>query len=138
MADTVLKIMQCGTCGVWHGIPQFMYDTCLEEGGFWHCPNGHRRGFKEGRQEKEAIRRERDQLRQSLAMYQDEAREANERLEAEKRRASAARAQVTRLRNRASKGVCPCCNRHFANLERHMGSKHPEFTADTKPEGDDG
>jgi hypothetical protein len=23
--------------------------------------------------------------------------------------------------------VCPCCNRTFSNLQRHMAHKHPQF-----------
>ena len=38
------------------------------------------------------------------------------------------RAQSERIKN----GVCPCCKRHFTNLERHMHTKHPEFAA-TEP-----
>lgn len=28
-----------------------------------------------------------------------------------------------RIRN----GVCPCCNRSFKDVHRHMKSQHPEF-----------
>lgn len=31
------------------------------------------------------------------------------------------------LRNRAAAGVCPCCNRTFEQLGRHMTTKHPEY-----------
>jgi hypothetical protein len=24
-------------------------------------------------------------------------------------------------------GVCPCCNRTFQNLARHMAGKHPDY-----------
>lgn len=34
-----------------------------------------------------------------------------------------------RLRKRASAGVCPCCNRTFSQLARHMQTKHPTFIA---------
>jgi DNA repair exonuclease SbcCD ATPase subunit len=34
---------------------------------------------------------------------------------------------TTRIKNRASNGVCPCCNRTFQNLARHMHTKHPDF-----------
>lgn len=38
---------------------------------------------------------------------------------------------ATRLKNRAAHGVCPCCNRTFQQLARHMSAKHPDFkTAD--------
>lgn len=31
------------------------------------------------------------------------------------------------MKNRVANGVCPCCNRHFENLERHMKGQHPDF-----------
>lgn len=34
---------------------------------------------------------------------------------------------LTRMKNRVGNGVCPCCNRHFKNLQGHMKTKHPEF-----------
>jgi DNA repair exonuclease SbcCD ATPase subunit len=45
----------------------------------------------------------------------------------------AARGQMTKLRNRVGKGVCPCCNRSFENLKRHMVSKHPDYAAGELP-----
>lgn len=50
------------------------------------------------------------------------------------RQLSAARGQVTRIKNRVGNGVCPCCNRSFGNLHRHMQTKHPGWK---KPEGGD-
>lgn len=32
-------------------------------------------------------------------------------------------------------GVCPCCNRSFTNVRRHMTSQHPDYTI---PEPADG
>ena len=26
--------------------------------------------------------------------------------------------------------VCPCCNRHFTDLQKHMASKHPGYGGD--------
>lgn len=40
------------------------------------------------------------------------------------------KAQSTRLRkvkDRVKNGVCPCCNRTFVNLQRHMHTKHPSY-----------
>lgn len=48
--------------------------------------------------------------------------------EAAERRVSAAKGQVTKLKNRTAAGVCPCCTRSFENLKRHMATKHPAFT----------
>lgn len=35
-------------------------------------------------------------------------------------------AKARRKLKRVQNGVCPCCNRSFWNLERHMKSKHPK------------
>lgn len=112
--DTELVQLQCGTCGTWHAIPKTMHEHCIEEGGFWHCPNGHRRGYREGRREREAVRRERDALKQKVAELDDAAaaeRHAREDVETAKRSAVA--------------GVCPSCNRTFQNVQKHMKKKHP-------------
>jgi hypothetical protein len=34
------------------------------------------------------------------------------------------------MKKRAVAGVCPCCNRHFRELERHMASKHPKYASE--------
>ncbi len=112
-------INQRGTCAVWHTVPKIVYDCYRAEGGFWHCPNGHQRGFRKGEDElkQEAIRRERDQLKQDAARLVCEAAE-------QRKRAEDAEKKVVQIRRRASAGVCPCCNRTFLNIQRHMKSKH--------------
>ena len=120
--DTELRTLQCGNCGVWHAIPQVMYDSCEKEGGYWHCPNGHSRGFNEGslrnQLKKETKRREwAEQNAKSIQIELDET----------ERRRIAQKAATTRLQKRAKAGVCPCCNRTFKQLAAHMKNKHPKF-----------
>lgn len=117
--------MCCGECGIEFKVPDHFKRERLETGKGWYCPNGHSRVFKETESDK--YRREAERLKQQLAMKDDAIRYQKEAREAAERRASAARGQVTRLKNRAAAGVCPCCNRHFTNLERHMQGKHPDF-----------
>lgn len=122
-----LKEVQCGVCGTVHAIPEAMWSHCHDNGGYWHCPNGHQWGYREGAVKRDELRRERDRLKQRIAQKDDEiARERQERKAAE-RRVSAAKGQITKLKNRAKAGVCPCCNRTFQNLQRHMATKHPDF-----------
>lgn len=40
----------------------------------------------------------------------------------------ATKGRLTKTKKRIANGVCPCCNRHFVNLERHMTGKHPDYT----------
>jgi len=120
VTTTKLIEIQCGTCGVWHAIPQQMYDTLKAEGGFWHCPNGHQRGWPTG-----SIRAERDRLKQRVAQLEDEAKEERAaRIAADMMRAEAEKKLVASKR-RALAGVCPCCSRTFQNVQRHMKTKHP-------------
>lgn len=126
MSDTILikgerhVVTQCGSCGVWFTVPEIVYDSHRSEGGFHSCPNGHSRGWNKGTDaiERENIRRERDQLKQDTARLADE-------IAAQKARADAAERRIIQVRRRHAAGVCPCCNRTFANMQRHMKSKHP-------------
>lgn len=113
-------VKQCATCAVWHTIPEIIYNSYRREGGFWHCPNGHQRGFRTGEEklEQERIRQERDRLKQDAARLSEE-------ISAERKRADAAEKRIVHIRRRTAAGVCPCCNRTFVNVQRHMKSKHP-------------
>lgn len=125
MADTIMvngdvhRVMQCGTCGVWHTFPNTIWDHCYREGGHWTCPNGHSRGWAQGaeKEEKAVLRRERDRLAQDAARLHDEIAEQN-------RKIAEIQKKYQQVRQRAVSGVCPCCNRTFANVQRHMASKH--------------
>lgn len=120
MTKTELTEIQCGTCGVWHAIPTAMYDMCVEEGGFWHCPNGHSRGYREGRNERDAVRRERDRLKQRTAQLEDDLKSARDSWNTAER-------ELQRHKKRAKAGTCPCCKRTFQNMAAHMRTKHPDF-----------
>lgn len=126
MSDEVIRLHgeiycvdQCGTCGVFFIIPQVVYENHRRNGGFSHCSNGHQWGFRSGTEQaaQEALRRERDRLKQDAARLKDE-------IAAEKSRADKAEKKYLQARRRAAAGVCPCCNRTFANVQKHMLSKH--------------
>lgn len=112
--------MQCGVCGIEYAIPEKMAQHAQNEGGFHHCPNGHSWGWPKDGSRVEKLRRERDRLQQRQAYLE-------ERAETAERSAAAFKGQITKLKKRASAGVCPCCNRTFQNLQRHMKTQHPDF-----------
>jgi hypothetical protein len=118
--------IQC-KCEVW--IPDALYDAAKASSKIsFHCAYGHPMIFREGESEEDRLRRELQRAQQRLAEKDDAIAATREERDAAERRASAARGQVTKLKNRAAKGVCPCCSRHFTNLERHMTTKHPDFS----------
>lgn len=84
-----------------------------------YCPLGHGHvpaGKGEAQLERE--RRERAEAR---------AQAIQDQLDSEKRSHAASKGQLTKAKKRVGNGVCPCCNRHFVNVERHMATKHPDY-----------
>lgn len=111
----------CGECGIEFDVPNNFYKERKNTGKGWYCPNGHSRVFRESDADK--FRRERDIAKQQLARAEQELVDANARAELLKK-------QKKRLEKRAAAGTCPCCQRTFNNMTRHMQSKHPEFIAE--------
>lgn len=128
--DVELKFLQCGTCGVAHAIPKTMYDAFRREGGFWFCPSGHQRGWNEGA-EKTELKRLQAELDAERKRKESALARANEAENAGREALKQLKGAKTRLKNvkaRVANGVCPCCNRTFVNLQRHMHTKHPDYT----------
>jgi len=111
---------ECITCGVQYSVPETRWNHQKKTGGFHYCSNGHKQGWNLGNTEDDVIRRERDRLQQQTAQLQDE-------IKAAKRRTAAAKGQLTKHQKRSAAGTCPCCNRSFQNMSRHMKNQHPDF-----------
>lgn len=110
--------MVCGGCGVPWGMEKTYYDLRREDHKSWHCPNGCQRHFT-GETEAQKLRRELDRKTQMI----DAANQRAARLE--RQRDDVAKAHK-RMRDRIRNGVCPCCNRTFQNLLRHMQTEHAD------------
>lgn len=129
------RMEQCYTCKVQHSIPETLYQSALQSANVGskaisiHCPYGHTWVYKSQNRihEDEQIRLERDRLKQKLAEKDDTIRDKNDQLAGKDRQLAATRGTVTRIKNRISKGVCPCCNRTFQDLMQHMLVKHPNY-----------
>jgi len=122
----------CWRCKVQYGMTEEFYRVAKQGAGniSFFCPNGHSASFALGKTDEDKMREERDRAIQRVAEYQDYYQEARERAEKAERRVSAAKGQVTKLKKRAAAGVCPCCNRTFSDLSRHMAGKHPGFVSE--------
>jgi hypothetical protein len=123
---TQLVSVECGACGIPHGLPQNMQAARLEDGALWYCPNGHRIGYTDN----DAAR-----LRRELKASND----ARTRLIHERDQAEASRrawkGQATKARNRAAAGTCPFCGQHLRDLERHVARQHGDLpAADAEPQ----
>lgn len=119
---------QCLTCGVVYTVPVAMMQQQRRYGEYHYCPSGHQQGWAKGDPEFETVRFERDRLKQQLAQKDDEIR-------SEQAKHATAVREIARIKKRANAGLCPCCNRTFQDVVRHMKQKHPEVAVLAPREG---
>lgn len=112
-------------CGIRVAIPKSLYREARERGHEVYCPIGHTFVWNET---------EADRLRAEVERLANQKRWANERLAAERdlrqhteRQLSAQKGATTRAKKRAAAALCPCCNRSFVQLRRHLATKHPDY-----------
>lgn len=127
--ELTLETHTCGGCGSTFGVDSTRYHRFAKQGESLRCPNPRCPWPSFSIKETEADRLRKQLLAETArADRAAEARRwAEESAEREKRRHAATKGVLTRERKRVGNGVCPCCNRSFQNLRRHMQSKHPEF-----------
>lgn len=126
------QTIKCHVCACEFGMPTDFYQVAKRGADkvVFYCPYGHSAVFTKGETEANILRRERDRLIQDAAYKDDRIRELQAQRDLADRRVSAAKGQITKIKKRAAAGLCPCCNRHFTNLERHLGTKHPGYVAE--------
>lgn len=115
-----LTTINCGECSATYAINERYRQNRERDGDGWHCPYCQVGWGYFGRGKVEKLEKQLATARKRKEWAEQEAKNAEYRRRAEK-------AAKTRLKNRIGKGVCPCCNRSFVNLARHMESKHPDF-----------
>ena len=114
-----LTSIHCGGCAGTYAINERFRQECHTQGKFWHCPYCDTLwGYGEG--ELARVKRQLEEQRK----LKDQERLWREKAEHQTR---AVRGVVTKLKKRAANGICPCCKRTFAQLARHMATKHPEY-----------
>lgn len=123
---TQIELENCCKCGIQFGIQAGFQRERKNDHQMFYCPNGHGQYYS-GANETERLRKQLAQEQHRREQIEAERTRMRDERDAAERRASAARGRVTRLKNRAANGVCPCCNRSFQDLRRHMETKHPDF-----------
>lgn len=116
-ADTIGFItVSCYKCGVLFGMTQKLQKQRLTDRKLFFCPNGHDQHYF-GPSEESKLK---DELARKESMLEAERARAST-LQTERDAVSRAH---SRMRSRVMNGVCPCCNRTFQNLLRHMQTEH--------------
>jgi hypothetical protein len=115
----VMEVEDCCVCGIPFAMSADYIMRKRETQDTFYCPNGHGQSYSES---------EADILRASLGAAKDQLAAANLRVNRLKE-------ESRRQRVRASNGVCPCCNRSFVNLARHMAGQHPRYVNNGPQDG---
>lgn len=122
-----LVVLHCYKCRCAFGITRDHYDRAQASDSVnFYCPNGHSQVFTRTREQKLAAELEAEKRRRGWA--ETSLTHTRDQLEATERSLRGHKAAKTRIKNRIAAGVCPCCNRTFQNLARHMAGQHPQYT----------
>ncbi|WP_110727427.1 hypothetical protein [Mycolicibacterium porcinum] len=125
---TAFATHTCATegCGVAFAVEDGFDDRRRADHRNFYCPNGHSLSYK-GKTELQKAQERAERLQRQVEAREADIRFEQRRLANERRAHAATKGQLTKTKKRVANGVCPCCNRHFVNVERHMTNQHPEY-----------
>ena len=126
---------ECPTCGVRFAIPHNLLASLRNSKAMFYCPNGHPQSFRQSRTE--ALEAELKAERERRERAEDLARRRREEADVLRRTKQQTLGKLRALKGRVKNGVCPCCNRSFAQLAKHIATKHPDYAKEqpeTEPE----
>jgi hypothetical protein len=119
-------------CGITFAVED-VYDARRRvDGKSFYCPNGHTMSYHES--EADRLRKQLETAQRRQAAAEGTVTHLRDQLEMSERSARALRGVNTRMRKRIADGVCPCCQRTFANLARHMAGQHPDYASTDQAE----
>lgn len=122
-----LTVVTCW-CGMRHAIPSELdefqdrqHDNGEKQTSIY-CPLGHTH-IRAGKGEAQKLRERLERAEQRRIAERDLREQTERQLAAQK-------GATTKARRRAAAALCPCCNRSFVQLRRHMAAKHPDYDPD--------
>lgn len=113
-----MVVEHCYKCKVAFAMTKEHNDRCRRTKESFYCPNGHGQVYAKSTESK---------LREQLHREEQRRIDAEEKATEAERRTEVELALHRHTKDRVSNGVCPCCNRYFEKLHRHMKSKHPDY-----------
>jgi len=119
-----LVTIQCGVCNIMFAMPDSLDRRARENHSiFFWCPNGDKVHYL-GKTTVEELREKLEKEARDNAYWRSRTASAEGEAERNANSLRTTKGHLTRLKNRAERGVCIHCNRSFASLSRHMESKH--------------
>ena len=114
--NAFLVTIECYKCHTLFAMTRELNEQCLRDHSkSFYCPSGHGQVYT-GKTEEQKLREnlEREKVKHNETLRRTEKISSN----------------YSRMRKRVANGVCPCCNRTFQNLLKHMQTEHPDFSND--------
>ncbi len=123
LASTTLETRLCRECGGTYALAEGYIRQRRIKGGDWYCPYcGISWHFTET--DNARLKRQLDEQWQKTMAEKQKTKDALAEAEHFRKSRDAMKGQVTKVKNRIEKGICPHCKRYFKDLHRHMKSKH--------------
>lgn len=119
MVELKLVVIECAQCYMPFGVSDDWQSRARRNHQTFYCPQGHAQSYR-GESDLEREQRLRKSAEARMTSARDQLQSTEYALRAQK-------AAKTRIKNRIANGVCPCCNRSFVDLHRHMAGQHPDF-----------
>lgn len=124
---TLVHYCACIECGVPIFGPEVRRDELKRSHSNFFCINGHPQHWP-GESTEEKLRRELADAAKATERAKKEKEWAEQEAKAARHAKAIAEGKMKAQSERVKNGVCPCCNRSFTNLRRHMSTKHPGCT----------
>lgn len=131
-----LQVLNCHKCGGTYAMSNYYLEERRDDGVGWVCPYCQA-GTAYCKSEADRLRAELTKQKRSTD-YQRREKEKylqqRNTLEHSRNGMKGVLVREQKKLARVRKGVCPCCNRHFKNVQRHMDSQHPHYKASVESE----
>jgi len=120
--STEFAQIECCNCHVIFAMTDEMDQHYHTTKKLFYCPNGHGQHYT-------GVDRE-QQLKDRIKGMEARNSALRDQLDATERSKSALKGVVTRKKNElesVKSGKCPCCNKYFKVLHKHMENRHPTY-----------
>lgn len=129
VAVDLVQMGPCWSCGILYAAPRrFKEERLADISKSFYCPNGHATVFRKS--EVDRLRERLEEEKRKTAWAEQGRDSVQKRLDHTSRSRDVYKGKLHAVKERIKNGVCPCCNRSFVNLKRHMATKHPRFKED--------
>lgn len=126
--ENTLTVIECAQCHMDFAMSKEFNRKRREDHESFYCPAGHRQYFA-ARSQVEKLKDELERENRRVANLRARLDQEHAEAQHQARRAAAARGQLTKLRNRVARGVCPdlSCKRSFTDVAEHVRTCHPDL-----------